>query len=370
MLPGGTDPGYRALLAAPHTPYTRVEVWREGVRIDEYGEEGLPFSNGAISATLASQVTRQLSIAVDESLYPASDSALLAPYGNELRVFQGIKPGAGVPYEWQTFRGKIQDSELGDFTVDIRAADRASEVKESGFLRPDNSIVNDPVTQELRRLITDGVPTATFGTFDNITNLTPQLTWEQDRGSACDDLSKGSGSFWYALANGDFVMRFIPWTVDQTAVVELADGEGGSISTASPSKSRENVYNSIVVIGERTDGTAPVYAVAQDLDPTSPTYVGGAFGVKTMLIRAQAAVNQAQALSLARDTLRYAKALTQSWQLTTTFDPSMELGDCIGITARGLQRDVQVVAAFQFPLIATRPMAVSTVALRPGALEG
>ncbi len=369
MLPGGTDPAYRALLAAPHSPYTRVEVWREGVRIDEYGEEGVPVVTGAISATLASQVTRQLSMSVDESLYPATDDALLAPYGNELRVFQGIKPGAGVPYEWQTFRGKIQEAELGDFSADLRASDRATEVKEAGFLRPDNSIVGDPVTSELRRLILDGVPSATFGTFDAVTNLTPQLTWEQDRGSACDDLTTASNTFWYALANGDYVMRFIPWTVEATAVVELTDGEGGSVSTATPIKSRENVYNSIVVIGERTDGTLPVYAVAQDLDPTSPTYVGGAFGVKTMLIRAQASVNQAQALSLARDTLRYAKALTQSWQITTTFDPAMELGDCIGITARGLQRDTQVVASFQFPLIATRPMAVSTVALRPGALE-
>jgi hypothetical protein len=369
MLPGGTDPAYRALLAAPHAPYTRIEVWREGVRIDTYGEEGLPFSNGAITATLASQVTRQLSMAVDESLYPATDDALLAPYGNELRVFQGIKPGAGVPYEWQTFRGKIQDTGMGDFTVDIQAADRASEVKESGFLRPDNSLVGDPMTSEFRRLVLDGVPSATFGTFDLITNLTPQLTWEQDRGGACDDLAKGSNSYWYALANGDYVMRLIPWTVDQTPLVELRDGEGGSVSTATPTKSRENVYNSIVVIGERTDGTAPVFAIAQDLDASSPTYVGGAFGVKTMLIRAQASVNQAQALSLARDTLRYAKALTQSWQISTTFDPSMELGDCLGITARGLQRDIQVVASFQFPLIATRPMSVSTVALRPGALE-
>jgi hypothetical protein len=370
MLPGGTDPGYRELLAGPHEPFTRVEVWRQGVRIDEYGDDGLPFGDGGIGVTLGSQVTRQLSLVMDESFYPTDPDGLLAPYGNELRVFQGVRPGSGVPYEWQTFRGRIQDTVMNpDGSTGVQAADRASDVKESGLLRPENSRVGYPVVDEFRRIVLDAVPDATFGTFDPIATITPALTWESDRGSACDDLSSASSAYWYALANGDFVMRFIPWTRAQTAVVEWADGAGGTLASATPRLSRDNVYNSIIVVGERADGTPPVYGLSQDLDPASATYIAGAFGVKTLLVQAQAASNQAQASQMARTTLRYAKALTQSWNVLTTCDPSLELGDCVGITARGLARDVQVVDSFALSLVPTSPMAVSLRALRPGSFE-
>lgn len=370
MLPGGTDAGYRALLAGPHHPYTRVEVWRSGVRIDPYGDDGVPVYMGAIAATLGSQVTRQLNMTTDETLYPISDFDLLAPYGNELRVYQGIKPGAGVPFEWQTFRGKIEDAELDDAgDLSLSASDRAAEVKESGFVRPDNSRPGYPVVQEFRRLVLGGVPDALFGASDTFYDLTPILTWESDRGSALDDLTGGSSAFWYALANGDYVMRRIPWTQPQAPLVELHDEEGGTLAGAVPRKAREDVYNTVVVVGERADGTMPVFATAQDLDPSSPTYVGGGFGIKTLFVNMQSASNQSQALSVARTTLRYAKALTQSWNLLSTTDPSMELGDCITVRARGLAPDIQVVASYQLPLVATQPMTISTRALRPGSVE-
>lgn len=370
MLPGGDDPGYRALLAGPHHPYTRVEVWRNGVRVDDFGDDGLPLYSGAVSATLGSQVTRQLQLTTSEEYYPAENDALLNPYGNELRVFQGIKPGAGIPYEWPTFRGKIQDAEMEDNGVcSISATDRAAEVKDSGFVRPDNSRAGYSVVSEFMRLVLDGVPDATFGLSDSISNLTPILTWESDRGNAADDLSSASNAFWYALANGDYVMRFIPWTIAQSPLYELHDGNGGTLSGAVPRKSREDVYNTVVVVGERADGTTPVYAIAQDLDPLSPTYVGGGFGIKTLFVNAQAAANQSMALTMAKTTLRYASALTQSWTLTATFDPAMELGDCVAIRARGLGPEIQVVSSFSAPLVATQPMTVSTRALRPGSLE-
>lgn len=376
MLAGGDDPGYRDLLKSGFHPYTRVEVWRSGERIDSYGSDGVPFFSGSISATLTSQVTRQLSMQVDESLWPADETGLLAPYGNELRVWQGIR-GAGaqrssgeyVPYTWQTFRGRINECTLQtNGVMTIGALDRAADVNDAGFNGPENSTAGVVVTTEFRRLVNEGVIDATFGTFDVIAAVTPILTWEWDRGGACDDLATAASAYWYALANGDYVMREVPWTKPQTPILTLSDGPTGELVSAQPTISRENVFNVVTVVGERADGTAPVFATVSDFNVDSPTYVDGPFGVKAKLVRAQAAQNQAQANTIANTTLSQARALTQSWDIELPVDPSIELGDTFIIDARDLPQQTQVVASFALPLTADT-MSISLRALQPGLLE-
>lgn len=366
MLAGGTNADYRAALASHVRMHTRVEVWREGARIDTYGSRGVPVYGGAIDCTLLSQVTRQLGLVTDGTLWPADPDDLLAPWGNELRVWQSLKPGYGVGWEWQTFRGRINEVSLGDDgALNVNCLDRGADVNDSQFSVPENATVGAAVTAEFRRLVLAGVLDAEFGTFDNITETTPQLTWEWNRGAACDELAAAGNAYWYALANGEYVMRYIPWTVEQSALLTLRDGSTGILTSAVPSLSRENVYNIVTVTGERATGDIPVWQVVYDGDPASPTYVDGPFGRKGKLINLQTTVNDSQALLLARAALRQAKALTTTWSLAMPPDPSMELGDCFDIAARGLGPDRQVVSQFTLPLTGSETMTVATRALIP-----
>jgi len=367
MLPGGTDGAYRAALAGPHEPTVRVEVWRQGVRLDNL-PAGLPIFGGAISATLNSQVTRQLSLTIDESFYPAEPTDLLAPYGNELRVFQGVRAGAAPPYEWQTFRGRINEVSLDTAgTLTVSALDRAADVKDSGFFRPENA-QNGNLLSEFKRLVIDAVPDAQFGTSDKFFVATPLTTWQEDRGSACDELAGTGGAYWYTLANGDFVMRTVPWTIDQTAVLTLSDGPGGTLFTAVPTRSRENVFNVVIVTAESTDGGIPLYALVADNDAASPTYVGGAFGVKSKLISSPMSSNQQAVLKLAQALLLQSTSLTQTWNVSCPPDPSLELGDAIIISARNLAPVIQVVSGFTLPM-APGAMSITFRALQPGLVE-
>lgn len=368
MLTGGTDGLYRALIAGPHRTIAYLQVWREGVRIDTYGDAGLPFFSAGVNVTLQSQVTRQLSFTCAESLWPADNGDLLAPYGNEIRAWYGVEAGGAPPYVWQVFRGRIDTVTLEENAeVSVQCVDRAAAVKESGFPRPENSQTGDLVTLEYRRLVLDGVPDAIFGTFDAVGTITPQLTWDEDRGNACDDLAKAAGAFWYALANGDYVLRFIPWAVTQTSVLTVSDGEGGVLISAVPTKSRSDVFNQVTVTGERADGTTPVFALAQDTNPSSPTNINGAFGVRSKTTSMQAAVTQGQTNSLAQTLLRLSKALTQSWSLSMPNDASLELGDAITINARGLPPELQVVSAFNLSLLGDAPMTIQTQAQQLGS---
>lgn len=375
MLAGGLDVLYRSILAGPHEATSRVEVWSEGVRIDDFGDAGVPITSGSVSATLTSRVARTSTMTVPEYLYPENDDDLLAPFGNQLKIFAGVYGYGGLSMEWQTFFGRIDDGgQDSNGNVVIDGVDRAGDVGDSFFTVPQQSNVALNVAAQYVQLINTAVPDATFGDFDPTTVFTPNLVWQTDRASACDQLATAANMFWYPLANGDFVMRTVAWDTSTPPLLTLRDGPGGTVSTWSRAKSRRNVFNAPTVVGERADGSTPVFGSAFDGDPTSPTYVGGKFGVKGKLISVQTATSAAQCAQLARGYLHVAKALTEQWSINCVPDASIELGDPFliqGTTASGATKlsSTQIVTSFTLPLVGDGMMSIAFRAQTPGANE-
>lgn len=375
MLPGGLDATYRQALATGHEEYILVEVLDGAGNVlpiptDRTAETGgLIFDDGSVTATLGNRVTRQLGLTVDEALYPIFPTGILAPYGDRLRVWRGIQFADGNFYRWVVFTGRIQQViNTPDGTVSIQASDRANEVTEAAFIRPENSSVGNTIFQEFQRLITDGVPDATFGTSDTFSLTVPQLTWESDRAGALDEMATSGGALWYAQADGDFVLRLYPWANANPPVVTLTDGPGGLVQAA-PSRDRSDVYNSITVTGERADGTTPVWALAQDTNPASPTYIRGNFGLrhKTINLRTPATTGSAQ--TAANDYLKGQIALNEAWTWAQPVDAAMELGDVVTLNARGETGIIQVITGFTIPLGVDGFMSVTARAQVPGLLE-
>lgn len=376
MLANGTSGLYRAALARPHTQYVKVEVLDGDGNVlplppQSIGQDGglLIGAGSAVSATLQSRVTRRMQITVDQSLYPADPGDLLAPYGNRLRAELGIQFADGSRFAWTVFTGRIQKPILSpDGIVMVPAADRAYEVAEAGFLVPENSQVGNTVNAEFVRLVSDALDDAVFGTSDTFFQTMPALTWESDRAWALDEMSTTVGAFWYALNDGSFVQRFYPWTVPGNPVVTLSDGLNG-VLVASPSRDREDVWNSLTVVAERADGTLPVYAVAEDTNPLSPTYVNGPFGRRHRTINLQTPQTQGSAQSAANDYLRRTIALQETWTWTQPPDASLELGDVVSLNAYDRSGIIQVVSGFTLPLEVGAMMTVQAHAQVIGALQ-
>jgi len=365
MLAGGTDLLYRQALAAGHEPYVRIEVWRA----DERLETDLVFVNGTVTATLTSRVARTCTLTVHEDLYPFNDDGLLNPFGNELRVFAGVVFADGERYIWPVFVGKIVEAALGEGDCQIVASDRAAEVEDAAFIAPENSTVGAPVVDEFQRLVSDGVPGALFGTSDSFFQVMPVLTWEHDRAGALDEMATSVGAFWYPLADGQFVLRKIPWTVAGEPLVTLTDEDGGSITSSSAVRSRETVFNSVTVTGERPDGTVPVFHTAEDSNPDSPTYTGGPFGVRNKLVQLDTPSTPDGAREAAESYLRRTTAFTEAWTFSCAPDAALELGDILRLDVRGRVDIRQVVASFSLPLTPGNEMRVQCRAQVIGALE-
>lgn len=347
MLAGGLDQLYRLALTAGHEPYSRFEVWRGTVQL----ADDLTIINGSVQANLASQVTRDLDLALDESYYPAEDGDLLAPFGNEIHAFRGIRFAEGSRFEFPVFVGRIDEALLNDGgQCVVHAQDRANDVISNKFPSPENSQPPAFVVDEVRRIISGRLVDAKFGAFDSFRQVVPILTWEEDPGRALDELSTACGAFWYSLADGQFVMRRYPWTVAGDPIVTFSDGDGGTVTSSNAVRMRNSIYNSIVVTGERLDGTAPTYGVANDDNPTSPTYFGGPFGVRRLVRRLNTPTTDDMCVSAANQLLKRATAFTEAWSFTTVPDAALELGDVISLNVRGRRGITQVVQSISMPL--------------------
>jgi len=373
-----TGQTYRDALAAPHQAYTRFEVWRGTSKIEDMNpldrsavrvDSAPVYTGGSVRATLNSRVTRQLSMTVPDYLYPFKATDLLNPYGTELRGFRGLRYGDGSTEEFPIFVGPIIDVRpSGGGSATLSASDRAYLVAGNGFPTPQRAGVGSLVLDEFERVVLDALPSATFGTSDALTEVVPELSYDQDRGQALDQLAKTASAFWYDLADGSFVLRRVPWTQPQVATFVLkdaSDGTPGTVQTAFPQRSAQGIYSRVTVTSESPDGGPPTYFTADDVDPTSPTYIGGPFGIRSATVRTTTAANQGQVKETAETLLRRARALTEPWQVTCVPDGSLELGDAFTLLYKGYSV-VQVVAGLTMPLETTGNMTIDGRSLVPG----
>ena len=358
---------YRQALGAPHNAYSRVEVWRSGSKQDElvYRDpasnptnfQGV-FLGGQVRATLQSRVARTLTLTVPDYMYPYLQGDLLWPFGAHLKAYRGIRYGDGTVDEFPIFNGPIVSVKPQQGGVaQVTANDLANEVIMAGFTGPQASIAGSTILAEFMRLVSGGYPAATFGVSSDLGNATvPVLTYDQDRGAALDALAKVVGAFWYPLADGRFVMRRIPWTAPLAMTpVEMGSGNNpdlpyaGTVLAAYPLRSNAGVVNRLTLSGERADGSAPVFATVEDTDPTSPTYINGPYGVKSVTVQVSSADTPSTLLTAAKVLLARARALVEPWEITCVPDGSIELGDAINLRWRGHFAQ-QMVASYSIPL--------------------
>lgn len=360
---------YRRALHFPHKIRTIADVRNANGDL-LYAE--LPISTGSVGASLTQRVTRSAALTLSEEFYPDLDTDPLSPNHAILHIRAGIQYQDGSEEIFPLFVGRVQDVTLnpaGD--VAISAQDQAADVIAFRFRQPRNAD-RPTVLDQIETLISEAVPGATFGTHDVADAPTPQLTWDEDRGQAIDDLAEALGARWYTLGDGSFVVRAFPYD-NGTVVQDIRDGyhpdgRQGLMSQATITRSRAGVSNSITVVSERTDGTDPVRVTQENTVPTSPTRFGDEFGRVSEIIKIQTPLTNSEAQRLARAQLNAATALNAQWSAACVADFTLEPGDPVRLQYRG-RNTVQVIDQITYPLVpggmslATRAFTVPPVTI-------
>ena len=345
MLPSSTV--YKAAIHAPHRVAFEVDLYAGpgGPLL----EDNVPVFGGSVSANLTHRVTRTGTFSLGPEFWPTSATSALTPYQTVANIRAGIQYGDGSKELFDVITGRVGDiTRNADGDVTARIDDLAADVLAYRFIQPENSSPTITITQQIRRLITDALPSATFGTDDVTDAITPKLTWDEDRGKALDDLAETLGGRWYALGNGDFVVRAYPYDVG-TVVQTFNDGPSGLLIRGVPSLTRDEAANSVTVVVERFDGGTPFRVTAQDASPTSPTRWNGPFGNVTKIIKVQTPLSVGDATTYARAQLSASTALSSQWSADVVPDYTMEPGDTVRLTSRGVS-EIQLIDRITYPL--------------------
>lgn len=355
MLPSSAL--YKRAILRPHQRFFQVDLYSgTGALL----ENEVPVYGGNIAANLQQRVTRSGSFALSADFWPGDNPlASLTPYQTVARIRAGIRYGNGSTESFPLIEGRVGHVQReADGTVSARVDDRAADVVGLPFEQPRNS-ENVLITEQIRRLIQEALPGAVFGANDVDDALTPKLTWDEDRGKALDDLAEAVGGRWYQLGDGSFVVRRMAYDVG-TPVQEVRDEEeGGLMLSGVPQISRDGAANSITVVVERADGSAPFRVTARDTAPSSPTRWDGPFGRAAQVIKVQTPLTEGEALTYARAQLSAATALAAPWSFSMIPDYTLEPADTVRVRSRGV-RSTQLIDAITYPLNQRDAMTVSS----------
>jgi hypothetical protein len=288
-------------------------------------------------------VRRTATLQADPSFWPSRPSDLLAPYGSEAVIEYGIVLTSGA-IEWVPL-GRFSLDETsrtrpvsGSADVTVALVDRSARVAEDRFDSPTQTVASATCVAEIRRLIQE-----TLGVGVTVTDLTgstqvaPQMEMDKERwADGVEKLADAIGAEVFFDRLGQGVIRLQPTLADAPVWTITTGPTDSNLLSAKEKLSRAGVYNRVVASGQRTDGTAPVFAGVSDINPNSPTLYGGAFGKRPRFYSSPLLTTVPQCTAAATALLERVRGLGVQIEMEQLVNPALDAGDVIQLVQGGV----------------------------------
>lgn len=349
------QPTLAGALLASHEMDTEVDVFLGSTLLFN----NLPIRGGSVSATLGTRTGRSATLLCERQFL-----SVLSPLGARVIIRTGIGTLEMVPI----FEGRI-DSVVDDPSgaLEVQCSGRGQDVQDARFTSPFPVNPGTSMLGVLTGLLSGGSFGAGVVVDPDVQDATTTtLVYEEDRGEACDDLARTLQAIWSDGRAGAFRVFRNPFaqTVQPPVAAVLKDGVNNTLVNISRTTSRTLIANSVTVVVERTDGSAPVRASAQDMNPASPTYWLGPFGQQNRIVKSEAPLNLAAAQTLALRLLSQSLALSRTWSITLPHYPLLDPGDVIAVWWMN-EVTAQVIESITYPVAASDAMSLTTREWRP-----
>lgn len=286
-----------------------------------------------------------------------------APYGtHELWLARGIDTGASplmVPLGYFRLDDVDQDDAArGPLALD--APDRMAAIRDARFLAPRQILAGRTIGAIVRELVHEVLPSAVvfFDDAYEFATLGRSVVVLESRLKIIQELARAGGK----VAHFDNLGRLVFRTPAAAGLMwEVAAGRGGVLIKASRRLSRTGVRNLVVARGEGADMTAPVQAIAADMNPKSPTYVHGPFGPVPRFYSSPLITSTGQAYATAESMLGSTLGLAHNAKLTAVCNPAVRPWDAARVTTDDGSRERHVFDQVTVPL---NPAAALTATTR------
>lgn len=351
-------------VARSHRLATLVEVLSSG----SLTYSGLAITSGSVDVDGTASTRRTSKVTVsDPTLVPADGYDLLAPYGNEIRLWRGVEYADGSTELLPLITAGIYeaDTQGGDTLVTaLDLYDRSRRISENRWTSPYVIAKGTNYADAIRDLVADRAPSTTFS-FAVTTELTPLIVLgDETDGDPWEDAVKMAtaiGMELYFDPYGTCVLEETPDPDTSVADATYAEGAGATILDVGKKLTREGMYNGVVATGESTSNPSPYRYEVWDDNPASPTYYLGAFGRKPRFYSSPLIHSDAQAEAAARSILTKSLGASEVVDFGAIVQPAHEAYDVVEIAvANAAINDRYLIESFTIPLDAESPMTATT----------
>jgi hypothetical protein len=324
----------------------------------------IPIADGDIDFDSGADVRATLDLTLDPTLWPPNAGSLITPYGTEIFCARGMMLGAGQRVYvsqgyYRVYTVEQDDAPRGPVRVSGR--DRMSGLIDGRLEAPVQLPPGASVQTAFDTLVLDIYPDALIEfDFDASTTTFPGThIAEEDRFGFLDDIVRALGKVWYWDYRGALVIKDAP--DPGQPVWDINHGKSGVLITASRERTREGVYNSVVVVGEAPGNAASARAVARDMAPDSPVRWGGPFGKVPRFYSSPFITNNEQAGIAAKSLLTRSRGLPYVVSFSTVVNPALEVLDPVRVSYSDRERiETHVLDKFTLPLVADVAMRGAT----------
>lgn len=355
---------FEATLKQSHTMVTRAEIWEGSSMLQEFN-----INDGTVTVqdeAIRRRVTCTLTDP-DGSLTPATASDLLAPVGNELRLYRGVViPSTGVEEVVPLGVFGISDTRIydsgGGLTLSIDAYDRARKVSRSKFTTEYVIAAGTNVATAIQAMINARVPGLTYN-FTPTTAVTPVLVYNtgDDPWAKARELAASIGYDLYFDQTGICCLTPVPVLTQSTPTVwDYEEGPEATFLYLNRRLTDERTYSHVVITGEGNGIGEPVRAEAYDNNPASPTYYLGAYGDIVLFESNRIITTFSQAQTVANARLQRVSGLVDLVEMQAIVNAAHDVYDVIGISRARLNIDARyVISKLSIPMTQDRAMNVS-----------
>ena len=361
MWTGFTDAAL-AELAGSHHAVARVDIWRAGRAVHT-----LDVVAGSTTAEAGRAVYRNLSCTLVDptgGLTGGDVDDLLNPYDCELAPWRGVQYGPSArrveeyaPLGVFALTGR---EVAGDGSIVVTGQDRAM-----GYQGPMVGSLaigpGTPVETAITRLLARRNPGVTFARSWRTGFTCGPLLFnpEIDVWREAQSLARSVGGWLYHDRTGGLVFdSLLPSS--SRPVARYSDTRGGRLIQLDRSEDSDTIRNVVIVKSTKTATGGVIRAVAEDTDPTSPTYAGGRYGRRPVTLTNQHVGSLEQAQQMAATELVRELGRSETVAMTVVPDPTRDPLDVVTVhrPRSGLVERGMVVAALETPVAATDPMPV------------
>jgi hypothetical protein len=317
---------------------------------------------GSVTLSSTANIRGSATVLIGDVTWPQLNDDLLTPYGNEAFIRRGIDYGNGT-IEWVSlgyFRlDDVSQSTNSKYPLQITCYDRMIGIIEARLLTPVQFFAGITVGEIVETLVWEVYPDATIEWDDDTHGIIVTRTQiaEQDRYGFLNDLITSYGKIMYFDYRGMLVIESVPSTTE--SVFDVNAGAHGVLISASRSRTREGVFNAVVVNGIGADTAEPVFAAVIDNESTSPTNYNGRFGKVPYFYTSTFITTTDQAFAAAGSLLSRTTGLPYSVDFDAIVNPALVPYDTIAVS-EGTTRELHVLDTIDIPLDAESSMTANT----------